>query len=261
MNKPLFLIRGINWTKTSAGVNLIHTLAERLHEKGEVVMMGPCELKPGSPIRVIRNPADVEGYKIVIIEPEVVPDIANFADLVVRWFLNVPGKSGADVTHTWGPDDALFHLCPQFAFKDSKPLSFGMVDHSIFNNDNNPDDRNRTLNCFFARKARFFSGVHFPCPEGYTDLSDTHYTHEELAQIFRKTKKLVTMDLTCCSVEALLCGAHHEFIRSSYLPEPPVEDYLAWHSEMENKSEERLEQFLNYCYQRVGFERKALAAA
>lgn len=242
---PLFLVRGWDYTERSAGQKLLHILAEKLSERGESVRMSDCKKRPGS---TLKEDFVMEGRKIIVIEPEVIGGINPWSDLTVRWLLNVPGKTGPDLRSSWGKDDAIFHLCSEFSVEGSRPLSFGMVDHSIFNSD---DSSSRTINCFYARKARFYSGEELECPEGFLDLSDATYSSKGLASIFRRTKKLVTMDLTCCSVEALLCGAEHEFVTSSYLPEPPVSDYLAWHEEMEKKSESRLTQFIEYCYDRV----------
>jgi hypothetical protein len=251
--KPLFLVRGWDYSERSAGQKLLHMLADRLAEKDEMVRMTKCKLRPGSKFKCA-EPGDIEGRKIIVIEPEVVGGEISWADAVVRWLLNNPGKAGIDQRWSWGKNDAIFHLCPQFAIEGSQPLSFGMIDHCVFNND---VPQERTLNCFYGRKARMIMG-HVECPEGFIDLSDASYSQFELADIFRRTKKLITMDLTCCSVEALLCGAEHEFKTSSYLPEPPVLDYLSWHKEMEDNSDASLENFLDVCYKRVGLDRKVL---
>ena len=101
MRKPLFLIPGIPYRENSAGICLLHTLTERLIEKGEMARMSPCKLKEGSAIQFVKAPEDLEGRKVIVIEPEVRAGHPEWADLVVRWFLNFPGKCAKDVSSTW----------------------------------------------------------------------------------------------------------------------------------------------------------------
>lgn len=259
--KPLFLITGISWRENSAGVCLLHTLGERLIDKGEMIRMSPCRLREGSRIQFIRNDSDLQGRKVILIEPEVRAGNQEWPDLTVRWYLNLPGKCAPDVSHTWGKNDLIASMATTFDVPGSIPLRFGMIDHSVFNNDNNPDDKNRTMNCFYGLKAHRYCRD-LKVPEGVRDLSAGNLPQVELADIFRKTRKLYFAEVTACAPEAALCGAQTEFVTSSYEPVIPkgLEDPLAWHKEQEDNSDASLENFLDVCYKRVGLDRKVLVA-
>ena len=92
------------------------------------------------------------------------------------------------------------------------------------------------------------------------DVSNANLSQEKLAAIFRKTRAFYTAEVTACSVEAILCGAKHNFIVSDYISEPPIKDYLAWHKEFEDRSAASLDNFLNVCYERIKFDRDEIAA-
>lgn len=257
--KPLFMIRGVHYTTRSAGAKLLHSLAEKLIEKGEEVRMSPCNLRNGSSIKIIHDPSEIRGWKTVVVEPEIMSGEQPWADLVCRWLLNVPGKAGPDKSMTWGKNDSIFHLVPQFATKTSRPLTMPMIDHSIFHNENNPNDKNRKVDVFYARKAKAFGGYEIPDGD-FFDISDENLSQEALADLFRQTRTFMTPELTACSVEALLCGAQNKFIPSKYLPVPPVDDYLAWHKAMEDNSDGDVENFIHYCYEKLGLRRESLVA-
>lgn len=257
--KPLFLIRGVDWRENSAGICLLHTLGERLIDKGEFVRMSRCKLKAGSHIEFINYDKDSTGRKVVLIEPEIAAGTQAWPDLTVRWYLNAPGKCGPDQSHTWGKEDLIAVLSPIFEVPGSVLLTFGMIDHSIFNNDNNKNDNSREMDCFYGKKAEFIGGL--KCPNGMVDISNINVSQKDLAKIFRKTRILTVAEITSCYPEAALCGAKTVFMPNDYEPmtHPLYKDALAWHQHMEDNADSSLDNFIKVCCDRIGL-RESVAA-
>jgi hypothetical protein len=262
---PLFLIRGMDWTERSAGINMLHKLAEVLTEKGEEVYLGPCRLRKGSTAPLFDGKkvalAVEEKRPIICIEPEIVGGSNSWANLTVRWLLNLPGKANKDVSGTWSKDDLYCHFYDNYKYRDSIPLSLPHIDRTLFHNEDNEFDKWRDVDCFYARKA-LFSGEKNLCPKGALDLSDAEMSLESLAKLFRHTRKLYVMEFTACSIEAVLCGADHEFIPNAYQPEyPSNRDWGTWYTDFERSSDATVEDFLDECYWRVKLPRKVWVRA
>lgn len=233
---------------------MFHKLAEELQARGELVRTLPCRQPIYSKIKILEG-RDCVDRKIIAFEPEISGYSLPWADLVVRWLLNEPGKAGEDLSHQWGPTDLLAHFSPELARPGSIPLSLDLIDRSIFNKEGALDLSKRNLDIFYAKKARAFCQDEIVFPKQAIDITDLDVTPRELAKIYKTARTFYYAELTSCTIEALLCGAQVKFIPSSYLPKDPVKDYLASLEAIEFMAEGSVEKFIEVCYQRLGLKR------
>lgn len=261
IEKPIFLIRGMDWTPTSAGIRCLHTLCAMLLDQGEEAYLSACHLQNGSKARTL-HPSVLDARRIVLIEPEIMEGKKHdWTHLEVRWLLNLPGKAGKDQSATWGKNDLLYHFDERFRFLDSHPLVVPHVDRTFFNNEHNNMDNKRDLDCFYARKAIHF-GESRQCPDGAIDISpDQGHAGlgdwKQLATLFRRTKTLYVMEDTATAIEAALCGAKIKYIKNSYMPIPPAMNDLAeWYANLERRAGVEVDNFVNVCYMRLGMVRQ-----
>jgi len=252
IDKPVFIIKGLDYDRGSGGIRALHELAKMLSDRGEKVTMPYCKPRYELPAVSIEDPGPY-----ILILPEVMEGVCPDADLTVRWLLNAPGKSARDTTPTWGKNDLLFHFEDHFAYGNSRPLCVPHVDEGMFHNKENLHDKCRDIDLFYSHKANFH-GSYKKIPNGAIDISQRGGTikkgdWEALALLFRRCKTLYTMEETATTLEAALCGAKIEYVLSDYLPTlPPVVDHIEQYQKIKERSAREVDDFISFCYKKAG---------
>lgn len=103
-------------------------------------------------------------------------------------------------------------------FPTSGKLTTPLVDQSIFNNDNNPHDTNRKLECYYSNKY-YSKGGFIPADIKQLCVSlclDIPRSPEEIASILRNSRFLRCYEHTALVMEALMCGCPVLLMPSTY---------------------------------------------
>lgn len=217
-----FYIYAPDYRHSSGGIRVLHYLCHILNEMGEeAYVVGAKVVSPR-----LRTPQltfaqlkshFLAGQNPVTLYPEVVSNNPLNTPLIVRWLLNVPGNLGGAIAYE--PNDLIYYyeswcLPPGVT---GKPLFIHSVDHHIFNNDNNPDDRQRVHECVYANK--YFRDGQPLLPEHQELLSlgqEIKRSPEEIAAVLRKAKVLYCYEPSGLISEALSCGCPVLLVRSAY---------------------------------------------
>ena len=138
----------------------------------------------------------------IVLYPEVVSGNPLGARHVARWVLNVPGHIGGDTT--FGSDELVFAWSEDF-YPTDRLLSFDVIDHGLFNNENPPP---KDIDCFYVGKGPLRGVNPLPRTDGMTEITRVWPAkRHDLAALLRRTRLLYTYDdLTMLTFEALLCG-------------------------------------------------------
>lgn len=222
-----FYIWAPSFRDSSGGIRVLHYLCHILNEMGEDAYLINTEV--GSPR--LRTPLltyekleqhFLAGQNPVTIYPEIISNNPTNTPLITRWLLNIPGHLGSHIE--FEPKDLISYYeawCVPDGLSGN-PLFIHPVDHNFFNNDNNPDDNNRTLECYYANKYHIGKKPILKEHKELTNLGqEIKRTHEEIAAILRKSKVLYCYEPSGLISEAQACGCPVIFVRSEYWPLPP----------------------------------------
>lgn len=233
--EPFFLVYAKDWLQRSAGRRALHLLAHALNKKGCDAYVAMCSVvnpQLFTPLISDERIAALRaaGRPCIAIYPEVIHDDPLQGDVVVRWLLNRPGLFRGDFPGHYGAGDLHFYWTPEYLTLpvEAWPLMLPHVDTSIFHNDNNPHDSQRSGRVVFARK--YLDAGYEIEPEmlaGSVDISlrapeYRSIAPQELASLFRRSRYLVCYEESSITVEAELCGCPVVYRRSAYLREIPA---------------------------------------
>lgn len=222
-----FYIWAPDYRDSSGGIRVLHYLCHILNEIGEEAYL--INTKIASPR--LRTPLltfakfkqhFLAGQNPVTIYPEIISTNPSNTPLIARWLLNVPGHLGNHIE--FEPNDLIFYY-EAWCVPDGLtglPIFIHPVDHNFFNNNDNPDDNNRTHECYYANKYHIGKKPIFKEHQGLVNLGqEIKRTHEEIAAILRKSKVLYCYEPSGLISEAQACGCPVVLIRSDYWPLPP----------------------------------------
>ena len=220
-NAPYY-IYGLDYRQTSAGIRVLHYLCHALNELGEEAYISanvstPYLRTPKLTERIISKHVQA-GRLPIAIYPEVVAGNPFQAHLVARWLLNKPGHIGGEAYYEL--NEMLFAYQDKYAPEGmvTHPLYIPAVDGRIFNNLNNPCDRERKGACYYAHKYLVFGGVLTHHAIGATSLcQDLVRSHEEIADILRRSEVLYCYEPSAIVTEALHCGCPVVIIPTDYV--------------------------------------------
>jgi GT2 family glycosyltransferase len=207
-----FYIEAPSYRRTSAGIRVMHLLCHALNSVGEEAYVYPTETNP-SLDTPIATPEIIErhratGRQPIVVYPEVVSGNPRGAGSVVRYVLNRPGFLGGD---TEFPDTELVfgfgrNALPEDA--DSRNVLFlPPIDISIFNNLDNPNDNKRAGVLLYP--GRYVSALSlYPDVAARATLITPSWpeSHEQLAELFRRSEAVYCFESTAIATEAILCG-------------------------------------------------------
>jgi GT2 family glycosyltransferase/glycosyltransferase involved in cell wall biosynthesis len=226
VNVP-FYIFAPDFRDSSGGIRVLHYLCHILNEIGEEAYLvntriaSPRLRTPLLTFSVLKQHF-LAGQDPVTIYPEIVSDNPLNTPLIVRWLLNIPGHLGKPIE--FEAKDLIYYYeawCLPHDLK-GRPLFIHPVDHTYFHNDANPDDGDRTLECYYANKYFLNQKPILEEHQGLISVGqEIKRSHEELATIFRKAKVLYCYEPSGIISEAQACGCPVLFVRSDYWPLPP----------------------------------------
>lgn len=226
-----FYILAPDYRETSGGIRVVHFLCHILNEMGEEAYI----LNSKTVSEKLRTPqltyAKLEEHYLagktpVTIYPEIIHANPASTPLVIRWLLNVPGHLGKPIE--FEEKDLIFFYEAWCLPKgmEGLPLFIHPVVDAVFNNESNPDDDQRDIECYYASK--YHLGKQPILPE-HKDLisvgQEIKRTPKELADIFRKAKVLFCYEPSGIISEAQACGCPVLLIRSNYFPLPPEDTH------------------------------------
>jgi len=197
----VYIIDIATFIPSSGGICTLHRLCHDINSLGETAYIT-------SPITHPSLNAPFVGSKtfpkdqVVVIYPEITHENPRKAKNVVRWILNVPGDSFYDKLEA---NDIILKYSESYKLRD------GCIHHGylrttfsdklgIFYNSNEP----RSGSTFLIKKGGMKQRWH---PDDSIDLRVYQNDHEQMADIFRKTKYFYCYDSYCyLACLATLCG-------------------------------------------------------
>ena len=241
------------YSRTSAGIRVLHHLCHSLNESGErAYLILPAAVPPGTGVNPdLRTPlltreqiaADFEaGRTPVMVYPETLRGNPFAAPLVVRYLLNLPGALGGDAEfpaseYCVGHTDILSRSVPKALCTLFLPVS----DPNQFRPD--PSVR-RQGTCFYASKYQLLHRgtlleVTRNSTEILSDLGGTFklnrpiQTREQIIALFQRSEAFYCYENSSLALEALLCGCPVVFLpnphlKSSFAGEEFGNDGIAW---------------------------------
>ncbi len=265
-----YYIYSTDFTTKSAGIRALHFLCHALNEIGAEAYLVGCSNES----RVLRTPrlkeSDIDRHlalnkRPIVIYPEVVSGNPLKLPHVVRWLLNSPGYLGGD--QTFDSLEIVYAFSPEYIPKNStiSILTVPVVDTTIFNNLNNPNDKIRNGVCFYAHKYLVAGEQLTEHVLGATSLcQDQKLSPLEIADILRRSEYLLCYEPSSLIVEARFCGCPVIMISTPYLANnlsQPLEDsgiaLTFENSELQqakNTVNERFDEYqthIDYCWQHV----------
>ena len=222
IHRPYY-IYAPDFQQSSAGIRCLHYLCHALNEKGlEAYVYSATTISPylhtHRLTREIVRRHFVSGRQPIAVYPEIVSGNPLHAPTVARWLLNKPGHLGGDA-HV-NVDEILFYYDQWTlpAGMTAEMLRMPTVDTRIFNNIDNPFDAKRHGLCYYAHKYLAFGGKVREdfLQNGVSLCHDILRSHEEIADILRKSKALYCYEQSSIVLEALACGCPVVIVTSTY---------------------------------------------
>lgn len=212
-----------DYRQSSAGIRVLHYLCHALNELGEEAYLANARVV-GPGLRTPQLSKEVmlrhyaEGRTPVALYPEVVTGNPLDVPIVARWLLNKPGHLGGDTS--FDPSDLIFHFGDWCLLEGMQGhhLQLPAIDPYIFNNRENPWDHQRKGSCYYANKFLVFGGQVDPrIKNSSVSLGlDSPRSHEELADILRKSEVMYCYEPSTLVYEALACGCPVLIVPSDY---------------------------------------------
>jgi O-antigen biosynthesis protein len=226
-----FYIYAPNYRDSSGGIRILHYLCHILNEIGEEAYLINTQIaspRLRTPLLTFSKIKQhfLAGQNPVTIYPEIISNNPINTPLIVRWLLNIPGHLGDPIE--FEPRDIIYYYeawcVPKGLTGD--PLFIHPVDHTFFNNKNNPDDKNRTHECFYACKYHLGNEPINKEHENLLSLGqEIKRSHEEIAAILRKSRVLYCYEPSGIISEAQACGCPVILVRSNYWPLGPEDTH------------------------------------
>ncbi len=218
-----YYICASNFTPKVAGIRALYYLCNALNQLGEeAYIVGASEQVPHlrAPLLTVE---DVErhrqGQRIPItLYPEVVSGNPLNMPHVARWLLNKAGH--IDGTEQFAESEMLFAYNQDYISESAAIplLSLPVVNNSIFNNRDNPLDKNRQGTCYYAHKYLAKGGQLTEHVKDSVSLcQNVSLSPQQIAQVLRQSECLYCYEPSAIIAEALLCGCPVVMIPSDYL--------------------------------------------
>ena len=160
-----------------------------------------------------------EKRRPIAVYPEAIYGNPLDGDIVVRWIMN----RVASAYDSFRPShNDLVYYWSKFYSKSDKNirlLEIPLIDRSIFNTDGAIDE-SRTGFCYYAHKY-FMHNEKARLPEymvnnGISLCQDIKRTHNEIAEILKRSKVLYCYEESSITAEAALCGCPTVYIKTDY---------------------------------------------
>jgi len=222
INLP-FYIYAPDFSQQSAGIRALHYLCHALNEMGREAYLVGTDIESETLRTPLLRGSDIirhvkSGLMPIMIYPEVVRGNPLRMPFVVRWWLNKPGYVGGD--ENLSADELFFTYSKGFVPEDMDVdlLNIPLIDKSLFHNENNPHDKQRSGACFYAHKFLAKGGELTEHAKDATSLcQDVSLSHEQIADILRRSEVLYCYEPTSMIGEALLCGCPVVMVDSEFL--------------------------------------------
>ena len=220
-----------DYRQSSGGIRVMHYFCHILNELGEEAYLinartvSPRLRTPQLTFERMREHF-LSGRNPVTVYPEVVHNNPFNTPLIARWLLNVPGHLGKPVD--FETKDIIFYYEPWCLppHLNGHFLHIDPLDHSIFNNEDNPHDSQRTLECFYANKYFLQKQAIFKEHHNLTSLGqEIRRSPQEIASILRQAKVLYCYEPSGIINEAQACGCPVLLVRSNYWKLPPDDSH------------------------------------
>jgi hypothetical protein len=213
VNPPPFLIFGIDYTPSSAGIRAVHLLCHNLRRRGVNALLTPCVQNPDIDTKIL-YPGDagtISGAPFVAVYPEGVQGNPLCAPVVARWLLY-------PISHKfYSMDDLFFSWSSYYNIEgiECLPLIVPVIDESIFRDTDSP----RSGYCYYANKFIMKGGI---IPDEISrngiNLSDVpRGDHKQLASILNTSEYIICFEESTITTEAAMCGCPTVFYKSEYL--------------------------------------------
>jgi len=225
-----YYIYAYDYRRTSAGVRIMHMLADTLNRSGHEAYVVANTVSPD--LLTPRLTMDVVNlHRTLNIEPimvyaEVAEGNPLNGNVVVRYLLNKPGflfGSGQ-----YGADDILFAFAKEL-IQDGMPedqwLHLPALDLQIFQPPVDPATRVAGRTCYYQGRdgaARIDPALLSPDAIEITQLFPSSW--EELAGIFQSCETFYSGTASALCAEAVLCGCLAVVIPSEWAPDPIARD-------------------------------------
>lgn len=219
-----YYISAPTFRQTSAGVRALHYLCHMLNELGyeAYVTSPPDQCSP-----YLRTPTlsdeIVQRHRAadlspIAVYPEVVTGNPLGVAVVSRWLLNLPGHLGGE--NSFPAADLIFHYRGVILNSDSSDrLDMPLVDRRIFNNNTPEAERNGFA--YYAAKYLHFqnkiSRAVISNPRGTSLALNIPRSHQEIADILRRSEAFYIYEPSTMIYEALACGCPVAYVNSPYL--------------------------------------------
>jgi len=201
------------YDRRSSGVRVMHQLCHSLNVLGEEAWMSASDVSPHlrTPLlsQEVRLMHERAGLTPIAIYPEIVGSNPLDCDVVVRYILNRPGLFGEQPNYQandmfWLHNGELLDLVTQA----EGVLHMPACDTSIWHNRDNPHDDQREGACIYFGRYEAIAREKYPeLAERCTVITKTYpATHEEMADLFRRSTHVYCFENTSISMEARLCG-------------------------------------------------------
>lgn len=217
------------YTRTSAGVKVLHLLCHALNRMGEQAYLiihpyyhpyyatHPDLQTPLLTKRVMRHHFQ-RGLTPITIYPESVKGNPFNAPFVVRYVLNYAGLLGGDDV----VDEREYCISYSKAIADTLPHNR----HTIFIPASDPrfflpgEGGVRSGACYYAGKYKYFhGGKTFPITDGLVEITRDRpdsQTPEQIRDLFRRVEAFYCYENSALAIEAILCGCPVIFLPNDY---------------------------------------------
>lgn len=212
---------------------MLHYLCHALNELGEEAYLANAkivspDLRTPKLTKEVMRAHYANGRTPITLYPEVVPGNPLESPVVARWLLNKPGHLGGDTSYD--ASDLIFYF-GDWCLADGMHghhMQLPAIDPNIFNNRNNASDQGRKGSCYYANKFLVFGGkVDDGIKRNAVSLGlDTPRSHEELADILRKSEVMYCYEPSSLVYEALACGCPVLIVPSDYWAKNGAPDVL-----------------------------------
>lgn len=215
-----------DYTPSSAGVRVMHTLAHALNLLGAEAYLTGCR----AVCTALRTPLltqDVVNYhraigrRAIAVYPEVVAGNPLQAKTVVRYILNRPGHLGGDSHY---PDtDLLYVYDPWFlpTGLSATTLTIPVSDPALMTPPPAAAPPRQEFGVY-ARKYRAFHHAIDPAHADGLDLSQPERPPGVIADLLRQLTVIYCYEPSHITIDAILCGCPVVYVLSAYMPTRPA---------------------------------------
>ncbi|MER2541395.1 MAG: hypothetical protein ABTQ26_19310 [Azonexus sp.] len=218
--RPYYILAP-DYARQSAGTRAMHLLCHLLNRSGEEAYIATRITAPGLQTPLLTPEIELRHKKAdarpIAIYPEIVFGNPLNVRSIARLILNHPGLINGP--QSFPESELLFFYNPEYAttLPERPPhlLQIPLIDTTLFNNDENPRDGNRSGILIYPGRFDEATERH---PElfnhGTVITSEWPNTHPELACLLRSSKYLYCFSNSAIAQESVLCGCPVIFMES-----------------------------------------------